>query len=118
MTGNRRYGGKVGTVQLGPTTVLPVRPRRLGAANAVTLSRAVLTVVIAVLVVASWSSTVSRPLVVGLATVALLTDYVDGRLARSLDQVTSFGAAFDMEVDAFLILVLSAYAVPLVGPVA
>jgi phosphatidylglycerophosphate synthase len=108
----------VGTVQLGPTTVLPARPRRLGAANAVTLSRAVLAVVVAALVVTSWSTSVSRPLVVALAAAALLTDYVDGRLARALDEVTSFGAAFDMEVDAFLILVLSVYAVPLVGPVA
>ena len=32
-------------------------------------------------------------------------------------QVTRFGAAFDMETDAFLILVLSVYAVPVVGRV-
>ena len=106
------------TVHVGPLTVLPTRPRRLTAANAVTLSRAVLASVTAVLVVASWHTSVSRWLIVALATVALSTDLVDGWLARTLDQVTSFGAAFDMEVDAFLILVLSVYVVPLVGPAA
>ncbi len=105
------------TVHVGPLTVLPTRPRRLGAANAVTLARAVLAGVLLVLVLASWQTPVSRGLIVGLAAVALLTDFVDGRIARALDQVTPFGAAFDMEVDAFLILVLSLYAVPLVGPV-
>ena len=106
----------MGMVQSSATTVLLVRPRRLGAANAITLVRAVLSVVIAGLVVASWTSPVPRSLVVTLAVVALLTDTVDGRVARALDQVTAFGAAFDMETDAFLILVLSVYAVPLVGP--
>ncbi len=105
------------TVHVGPLTVLPTRPRRLGAANTVTLARAVLATVVLVLVLASWQTSVSRGLIVGLAAVALLTDFVDGRIARALDQVTPFGAAFDMEVDAFLILVLSLYAVPLVGPV-
>jgi len=105
----------MGAVQGSATTVLPWRARRLGAANAVTLVRAVLSVVIAGLVVSSWQSPVPRPLVVALAVVALLTDAVDGRIARALDQVTAFGAAFDMETDAFLILVLSVYAVPLVG---
>jgi phosphatidylglycerophosphate synthase len=106
----------VGAVQSSVTTVLPLRSRRLGAANAVTLVRAVLSVVIAGLVVSSWQTAVPRSLVVTLAVVALLTDAVDGRVARALDQVTAFGAAFDMETDAFLILVLSVYAVPLVGP--
>jgi phosphatidylglycerophosphate synthase len=78
----------------------------------------VLAVVLLVLVVGSWESSVSRPLIVTLASVALLTDFVDGRIARAFDQVTPFGAAFDMEVDAFLILVLSLYVVPTVGPVA
>jgi phosphatidylglycerophosphate synthase len=106
----------VGAVQSSVTTVLPLRSWRLGAANAVTLVRAILSVVIAGLVVSSWQTDVPRPLVVTLAVVALLTDAVDGRLARALDQVTAFGTAFDMETDAFLILVLSVYAVPLVGP--
>jgi phosphatidylglycerophosphate synthase len=39
--------------------------------------------------------------------VALACDGVDGWLARRLDRETSFGARFDMETDAFLMLVLS-----------
>jgi phosphatidylglycerophosphate synthase len=82
----------------------------------VTLTRAALTAGVAALVVQSWTDAVPRSLVVGLACVALTTDLVDGRLARTREQVTRFGAAFDMETDAFLILVLSVYVVPLVGP--
>jgi hypothetical protein len=44
-----------------------------------------------------------------------VTDLVDGRLARRSGAVTRLGATFDMETDAFLILVLSVYAVPVVG---
>jgi phosphatidylglycerophosphate synthase len=88
---------------------------RLGAANLVTLLRAALTAGVTALVVQSWHAPVPRALVVVLATIALTTDLIDGRLARTRSQVTRFGAAFDMEVDAFLILVLSAYAVPVVG---
>jgi phosphatidylglycerophosphate synthase len=91
---------------------------RLGAPNAVTLTRAALAAGVAALVVQSWTDDVPRTLVVGLTCVALATDLVDGRLARTRDQVTRFGAAFDMETDAFLILVLSVYVVPLVGPAA
>ena len=40
---------------------------------------------------------------------------MDGRLARARSAVTRLGADFDMETDAFLILVLSLYVVPLVG---
>ncbi|HEY3529609.1 MAG TPA: CDP-alcohol phosphatidyltransferase family protein [Nocardioides sp.] len=89
---------------------------RLGAANGVTLARATLTAAIAALVAQSWSDPVPRGLVVVLAAVALATDLVDGRLARRRGEVSRFGAALDMETDAFLILVLSVYAVPLVGP--
>ncbi|TDP95191.1 CDP-alcohol phosphatidyltransferase family protein [Labedaea rhizosphaerae] len=42
------------------------------------------------------------------AAVALVLDGVDGKVARRTGTVTVFGARFDMEVDAFLILVLSA----------
>jgi len=92
------------------------RLARLGPANMVTLLRATLTIGIAALVVQSWSTPIPRSLVVVLAAVALLTDLLDGRLARIRGDVTRLGAAFDMETDAFLILVLSVYAVPVVGP--
>jgi phosphatidylglycerophosphate synthase len=89
---------------------------RLGPANCVTLARAVLAAGVAALVVESWSGSAPRALVVALAALALSTDLVDGRIARRRGEVTRVGAAFDMETDAFLILVLSAYAVPVVGP--
>ncbi|HET9840462.1 MAG TPA: CDP-alcohol phosphatidyltransferase family protein, partial [Nocardioides sp.] len=89
---------------------------RLGPADFVTLARAVLTAGVTALVVQSWSVPVARWLVVTLAAVALVTDLLDGRLARRRGETTRFGAVLDMETDAFLILVLSCYAVPLVGP--
>jgi len=89
---------------------------RLGAANTITLARAVLALALTALLVQSWTEPVSRALVVALAAGALSTDLVDGRVARARGEVTAFGGALDMEVDAFLILVLSGYAVPLVGP--
>jgi phosphatidylglycerophosphate synthase len=88
---------------------------RLGPANAVTLVRAGLVVAITALVVQSWSDDVPRALLVALSSVALVLDLVDGRLARARGTVTALGAAFDMETDAFLILVLSVYVVPIAG---
>ncbi len=92
------------------------RLTRLGPADFVTLARAVLTAGVTALVVQSWSTPVARWLVVTLAAVALVTDLLDGRLARRRGETTRFGAVLDMETDAFLILVLSCYAVPLLGP--
>lgn len=88
----------------------------LGPADWVTLTRAVLTGGILALVTESLL-TPSRsgvragtvPILVGLSTVALLLDWVDGQVARRTGTVSELGARFDMEVDAFLILVLSAY---------
>jgi phosphatidylglycerophosphate synthase len=40
---------------------------------------------------------------------------VDGRVARRTGTASAFGARFDMEVDAFLILVLSVYVAPVAG---
>ena len=44
-----------------------------------------------------------------LAAVALVLDGVDGQVARRTGTVSALGARFDMEVDAFLMLVLSVY---------
>lgn len=46
---------------------------------------------------------------------ALALDWVDGRVARRTGTASPFGARFDMETDAFLIAVLSAYAAPAYG---
>jgi phosphatidylglycerophosphate synthase len=55
-------------------------------------------------------------LFVGLAAVALILDGVDGKVARRTGTSTALGARFDMEVDAFLILVLSVYVSMSMGP--
>jgi len=47
--------------------------------------------------------------------VALVLDGVDGVVARRSGTVSALGARFDMEVDAFLILVLSVYVSRLLG---
>ena len=87
--------------------------RRLLPADRVTLSRAVIVCGIAALV----AGTVTEPagshestgVLVALASVALVLDAVDGRVARRTGTVHPLGARFDMETDAFLILVLSAH---------
>lgn len=86
---------------------------RLGPADRVTLARAVLTGGVAALGVAP----LGRPAaLVALAGVALVLDAVDGRVARLTGTVSRLGARFDMEVDALLILVLSAYVARSAGP--
>ncbi|WP_242665421.1 MULTISPECIES: CDP-alcohol phosphatidyltransferase family protein [unclassified Nocardioides] len=70
-------------------------------ADAITLVRAVLAVVVAAI----------GPTGPGLAlvVVALCLDWVDGQVARRTHTESAFGARFDMETDAFLIAVLSVY---------
>ncbi|MDR7276649.1 CDP-alcohol phosphatidyltransferase family protein [Catenuloplanes atrovinosus] len=80
--------------------------RVFGPANAVTLSRA--TLVGGVTALVTEARTPVAVLVV-LASVALVLDGVDGVVARRTGSTSPFGARFDGEVDAFLILVLSVY---------
>lgn len=89
----------------------------LGLANEVTLLRAGLTALVAGATVDAALDGVSEPLawwVALLAGAALLLDGADGWLARRQGLASAFGARFDMEVDALLILTLSAFA-PLAG---
>ncbi|MEP6797851.1 MAG: CDP-alcohol phosphatidyltransferase family protein, partial [Lapillicoccus sp.] len=88
---------------------------RLGPADWVTLSRAVLGQVVTALVVESFAGREHRGLIVTLTVVALALDAVDGRVARATGTMSALGARFDMEVDAFLILVLSVATVPILG---
>ena len=80
---------------------------RLGPADRVTLTRATLAVGVAALVADSFAGTTPVTLLVTLTVVALLLDTIDGRVARRTGTTSAFGARFDLEVDAFLILVLS-----------
>ena len=90
--------------------------RRLGPADRVTLTRAVLACTVAGLVADSFVGATPVPVLVGLAAVALLLDAVDGYVARRTRTASRLGARFDMEVDAFLILVLSVYVAVSAGP--
>lgn len=85
----------------------PARP--LGAANRITLARAVLVALVAGALAAPVWVRAHAPLVAAFAALALALDGVDGWVARRLRCESAFGARFDMEVDAFLILVLCAH---------
>ena len=87
----------------------------LGPADWVTLARAALVGGVTALIVDSLDRPVPVAVLVSLAAVALVLDAVDGRVARATGTVSALGARFDMEVDAFLILVLSVYVAPTVG---
>ena len=90
--------------------------RVLGAANRVTLTRATVVGGVTALVADGFVRPASVTAIVGLAVVALILDGVDGWVARRTGTVSALGARFDMEVDAFLILVLSMCVAQSVGP--
>jgi phosphatidylglycerophosphate synthase len=86
-----------------------------GEANLVTSIRSTLVGVVTGLVVASFFSPIPVALIVGLVVPALTLDAVDGWVARRTGSSSELGARFDMEVDAFLLLVLSAYVAQTMG---
>jgi phosphatidylglycerophosphate synthase len=88
---------------------------RVGIANGVTWARCALVGAVVALV-SGGSDGVGTVELVVLATVALLLDGVDGRVARATRTVSALGSRFDMEVDAALVLALSLAAAPRVGP--
>ncbi|AZP21483.1 CDP-alcohol phosphatidyltransferase family protein [Streptomyces aquilus] len=92
------------------------QPRSFGPANRVTLGRSILVGGVTALVADSFQSSPPVTLFVGLTAVALILDGVDGKVARRTGTATPLGARFDMEVDAFLILVLSVYVSMSLGP--
>jgi phosphatidylglycerophosphate synthase len=87
----------------------------LGPADRVTLVRAVLVGGVTGLVADSLGGPVSVPALVILAAAALALDAVDGAVARRTGTSSAFGARFDMEIDAFLILALCAAVAPEYG---
>ncbi|HIA49822.1 MAG TPA: CDP-alcohol phosphatidyltransferase family protein [Acidobacteria bacterium] len=79
----------------------------LGAANRVTLGRAALVLPLAALTIQLQVTSVHGYWwIIAVATVAMILDGVDGCVARRHGP-TVFGARFDMELDAFLLLVLT-----------
>lgn len=103
-----------GMALLGALAVLRYLPGRhphprFGPANAVTLARAACTVPIAALIVAP-ATPGAAVFVAAAGTLVAVLDGVDGRLARRDGLASEFGARFDMETDALLVLALSALA--------
>ncbi|HKN98915.1 MAG TPA: CDP-alcohol phosphatidyltransferase family protein [Pseudonocardiaceae bacterium] len=91
------------------TALLKSGAASLTPADRVTLARMVLVGGVTALVVQSTVQPVPTAAITALAAVALVLDAVDGHVARRTGLITPFGARFDMEVDAFLILMLSIY---------
>jgi phosphatidylglycerophosphate synthase len=89
---------------------------RFGPANTLTLIRLILTCLLA-----GFAADIARDgpggaapwLLFVLAAVALILDGLDGMAARGSGLTSAFGARFDMETDAFLILVLCVLALAL-----
>lgn len=90
--------------------------RMLGPADHVTLARATLTGCVTALVADAVRAPAPTALLITIATVALALDAVDGWTARRTGTSSPLGARFDMEVDAFLILVLSVLVATSLGP--
>jgi len=79
----------------------------VGAANRVTLARAAIAVPVFTLALHPGSpGATALWWVIALSTVAMVLDGVDGRVARRTGTQSAFGARFDMELDAALIMVL------------
>lgn len=86
-----------------------------GQANVVTSLRSALVGAITGLVVASFTTAIPVAVLTALVVPALALDAVDGWVARRTGSTSELGARFDMEVDAFLLLVLSAYVATTLG---
>jgi phosphatidylglycerophosphate synthase len=82
---------------------------RFGAANLVTLARGVVAALLGALVVAPTGNDVAA-FATAAGTLAAVLDGVDGRLARGKGVASEFGARFDMETDALLVLALAVLA--------
>jgi phosphatidylglycerophosphate synthase len=89
---------------------------RFGPADKVTLARSTLVGCVAALVADTADQAAPVVPVIAMTLVALLLDGVDGQVARRTGTASELGARFDMEVDAFLILVLSGYVAVQIGP--
>ncbi len=92
-----------------PLVQTPEAGPGIGLANRVTLARATLVMPVAALVFQPGMLVLQRTYwwIIGLSIVALALDFLDGRVARMTGTSSAFGARFDMELDAFLLLALS-----------
>jgi phosphatidylglycerophosphate synthase len=85
-------------------------------ADWVTLGRAGVIGGVAALVADAFAGSAHGRTLVALAAVALALDFVDGQVARRTGTASPLGGRFDLEVDALLILLLSAYVARSLGP--
>jgi phosphatidylglycerophosphate synthase len=102
------YAGIVSLILFGLAAHAP--HRRFGVANTVTLSRIVVICLLAALMGTAAPDEDCLWLIAALGTVSLALDGVDGWVARRSGLASRFGARFDMEADAFFVLVLSVLA--------
>ena len=91
------------------------RAERFGPANAVTATRSMLIGIVTAVVLTSFTQPVPAVFLVALTVPTLALDAVDGWVARRTRSESPLGARFDMEADAFLLLVLSAYDARIIG---
>jgi phosphatidylglycerophosphate synthase len=82
---------------------------RFGMANAITTVRAALVALVAALIGDPAGLSLAGT-ATAIASVAAALDGVDGWIARRTQTLSRFGARFDMEVDALLVMVLAALA--------
>ncbi|WBB50676.1 CDP-alcohol phosphatidyltransferase family protein [Verrucosispora sp. WMMA2044] len=90
---------------------------RLGPADWVTMGRGLLVGAVTALIADALTDGRPAPvaLLVAMTAVALALDAVDGKVARRTGTTSALGARFDMEVDSFLVLMLSLHVAPSVG---
>jgi phosphatidylglycerophosphate synthase len=106
LTGLALFAGLLFAVERGLAAHHP-HPR-LGAANRITLVRAAIACLIAARAVEPAPlGAPERWLLAAIAAAALMLDGADGWAARRQGLASAFGARFDLEVDAFAILVLA-----------
>lgn len=82
---------------------------RFGPANQATLARGAFTALLAGLIGEGGTPAIAE-LAFALAAIAATLDAIDGQIARATGMSSEFGARFDMETDAALLLVLSVLA--------
>lgn len=91
---------------LSPPDHRPRNATSLGLANQVTLGRGVLICVVAGFIPFNEYAQTHAWTVASITLIALILDGVDGAAARRTRSHSAFGARFDMELDALLILIL------------
>lgn len=110
-TGTHVIAGLVGYATVGVVVAAAVGLGHgyngFGVANQVTLLRAGLVCLAGSALMPGGASSISGWSLVGLVAAALSLDAVDGWLARRLRVASGFGARFDLEIDALLILILA-----------